>query len=196
MSIEDLIHLRRLFSSYCIHERIVLLHRIASKDKDWERWEKYIPHEMKDFDEYFDGYSASKMMYIYISSKQEGFSFRPNVFEGGYFTFNAKQNRLTIVRDIEARLRDVFDKLLEAVEPEIIKIILESRRRTTSGCTYSFSKEEFLEISNAVASPNSEAASNVEINLLKIQAPSGKENILCEVFETLEGGAKRLIYNS
>lgn len=196
MSIEDLIHLRRLFSSCCIHERIVLLHRIASKDKDWERWEKYIPHEMKDFDEYFDGFSASEMMYIYISSKQENLTFRPNVFEGGYFTFNAKQNRLSIVRDIEARLRDVFDKLLEAVEPEVIKLILEARRRTVSGCTYSLPKEEFLKICNAVASQDSGAPSNVEINLLKIQAPSGKESTLCEVFEDVEGEPRRLIYNS
>lgn len=195
---DEMVYLRQMFLNYSIHERIEILHEIAQVDENPEQWQRFIPHEMKNFDSFFEKYSPSEIMRICALSGKNIVPYQKQAVEGCYFTFNAKLQKIMLVWDIEAALREVFDKLLRNVGVNQIKRVLLTHQDGFGGCTYTLSKKELQGLYSAIERNDLGEDTVVEIHLLEIKnkAHEGKCSTLCEIFEKSEQNGKRLIYES
>lgn len=199
--VEELIKLRRLFLGHTISERIAILNKLAAKDADSNRWGKLIPHEMKDFDTFFARYTPSELMQMAILSGQRVPNNRPNNSNGSlfvkYFVFDDVHNKITVLQNIDAICKDVFDKQLAVLGPDVVGQVLAefAVKDPYDSCTYKLPIWDFLSMQKSlmdIADPNAV----VEINLVKMNGNDQKDSTLCEIFVEIPGKGKKLVYSS
>ena len=196
-AVEDLIKLRRLFVSFTISERIEILKKLAAEDTDSNRWGRLLPHEMKDFDSFFGRYTPTELMQMAVISGQRiANSGNGNLF-GKYFVFDSVHNKITVLQNIDLVAKDVFDKQLAVLGPEVVGKALASfaNKLPYDSCNYKMSKTDFMNVSKALSDiPNDDAM--VEINLVKVDDSDKTDSTLCEIFVEVPGQGKKLVFNS
>lgn len=196
-AVDDLIKLRRLFVSFTISERIEILKKLAAEDADSNRWGRLLPHEMKDFDSFFGRYTPTELMQMAVISGQRiANSGNGNLF-GKYFVFDSVHNKITVLQNIDLVVKDVFDKQLAVLGPEVVGKALASfaNKLPYDSCNYKMSKTDFMNVSKALSDiPNDDAM--VEINLVKVDDSDKTDSTLCEIFVEVPGQGKKLVFNS
>lgn len=196
-AVEELIRLRRFFVGHTTSERIEILNRLAAKDTDSNRWEKFIPHEMKEFDAFFDRFTPTELMQMAIISGQRiGNSGNGNLF-GKYFIYDDVHHKITVLQNIDMIVKDVFDKELAVLGPEVVGRILAqfAAKRPYEASTYKMPLSDFMKVQKEL-SDISETNATVEINLVKMDNTGKQGSTLCEIFVDVPDKGRKLIFNS
>ena len=195
--VAELIKLRRLFVSHTFSEQIAILKILAAKDTNSNRWGRLIPHDMKDFDTFFARYTPSELMQMTVVSGQLKANNNNGRLFGEYFIFDAVHNKITVLQNVDTIVKDVFDKELTVLGPEVVgKALAEfAVKKPYSASTYKLPLWDFLSLEKSLSNI-SDPNATIEINLVKMDDTDKPDSTLCEIFVEIPDKGKKLVFNS